>query len=70
LQNFFACGGYARADIVVGGVANGIVAVFNQYGTGKYMFSTPTNVDEVTNAIRKVYPNIGTWLLSFIRNFL
>lgn len=70
IANFLAYGGYARANIAIGGVTNGIVSIFNQHGTGKYIFKTPVDVDKVTIAIRKVYPNIGNSLLNFINDFL
>lgn len=70
IAKYIAIGGYARADIAIGGVVKGIVAVFNQHGTGQYMFNAPVNPDEVISAIKQVHPSIGKSLLEFIRFFL
>lgn len=67
IAKYIAIGGYARADIAIGGVAKGIVAVFNQHGTGQYMFNKPVDPAEVISAIKQVYPNMGKFLLDFIR---
>ncbi|MDT8716862.1 hypothetical protein IAI10_09345 [Clostridium sp. 19966] len=65
-----AIGGYAKADIAIGGVADGIVAIFNQHGTGQYMFKMPANADEVAAAIRKVKPNMAQWIINLIKGLL
>ncbi|SHI96844.1 hypothetical protein SAMN05444401_1935 [Clostridium amylolyticum] len=70
IAKYIAIGGYARADIAIGEVAKGIVAVFNQNGTGQYIFKNPVDPDEVISAIKQVHPSIGKSLLEFIRFFL
>lgn len=70
IAKYIAVGGIARADIAIGGVAKGIVAVFNQQGTGRYMFKTPVSGDEVTAAIKMAFPKIGRGLLNILRIFL
>lgn len=65
-----AVGGYSRGDIAIGGVAHGIVSVFKQNGTGKYLFNYPANPDEVINSIKQVYPKMGDTLLKIIKSFL
>lgn len=70
IAKYFAFGGYASGNIAIGGVTKGIVSVFNQHGTGQYMFKMPVNPDEVIEAIIQVYPNIKGFLLGLIRNFI
>lgn len=70
IAKYIAFGGYASGDIAIGGITKGIVAVFNQHGTGQYMFKNPVNPDEVITAIKQVYPNIEGFLLDLIRNFI
>lgn len=66
----FAVGGFAAADIAVGGVTKGIVGVFNQRGTGTYVFKSPANASEVITAVKQVYPNIGKFALRIIEFFI
>lgn len=70
IAKYISIGGYASADISIGGVCNGIVAVFNQHGTGQYMFKAPANPDEVVVAIKKVKPHMWKWVIELIKNLL
>lgn len=70
IAHYLAVGGFAKASIAIGGVARGIVAVFQQHGTGEYMFKTPVNANEVVAAIKAVFPKMGNGLLNFIKIFL
>ncbi len=67
----FSFGSVSLAILIAfGGVAKGIIAVFNQDGTGQYMFKSPVNPDEVLAAIKQVYPRIERKVLNFIKIFL
>ncbi|MDP4145849.1 MAG: hypothetical protein Q8936_15410 [Bacillota bacterium] len=65
----FAMGGFAAADIAMGGITKGVVSVFRQSGTGTYVFQSPVKIDEVMNAIKHVYPDMGKFALSIIEFF-
>lgn len=70
IAKHIALGGYARADIAIGGVTHGIISIFNQNGTGTYLFKAPTNPDDVISCIKQVYPNINEITLKFIKLFI
>lgn len=67
IAKVIAVGGYAKADIAIGGYADGIVSVFKQNGTGQYMFRLPANKDEVIIVIKKVYPHMAKVFIDALR---
>jgi hypothetical protein len=70
IAQHIAFGGYANANIAVGGVTEGIISIFNQSGTGGYLFRMPVNENEVIEVIKEVYPRIGKGILSIIKGLL
>jgi hypothetical protein len=70
IAQHIAFGGYANANIAVGGVTEGVISIFNQSGTGDYLFRMPVNENEVIEVIKEVYPRIGKGILSIIRGLL
>lgn len=70
LAKHIAIGGYANANIAIGGVTKGIISIFNQNGTGQYLFKVPVSAEIVINCIKEVYPQISKWIINFIRIFL
>lgn len=67
IAKYMAFGGLAIADISVGGVAKGIVAVYEQSGTGKYLFKAPADPNEVIRAVKNIYPNINNIALKILK---
>ena len=59
-----------KADIAIGGVSRGIVAVYNQSGTGKYLFRQPVNFEELSTVIKNIYPKLSNIILKIIKIFL
>lgn len=70
IAKILACGGYAKANIAIGGIAKGVIAVYKQHGSGTYLFKFPANSAEVINAIKRVYPNTGDWMIKLIKSII
>lgn len=69
-SGYFALGGYASAgEIAVGGVANGNIAVYNQSGTGNYLFDMrEMGMEEITFRIKHIMPDVSDFYINLIRN--
>lgn len=64
---YIAAGGYASASIAIGGAAKGIISIYNQNGTGRYLFKSPADLENVLTAVKIVHPKIGNSMLNFIK---
>lgn len=69
IAKYMAVGGLAIGDISIGGVAKGIISVYRQNGTGTYTFKAPADSGLVINAVKKVYPNISSFVVNVIKFF-
>ena len=72
LSNNFAVGGFAKAkEVALGGVANGRIAIFNQSGSGEFLFPTTQYCEEeIIGFIKEIKPNISNFILNTIKIFL
>lgn len=69
IAQHFAMGGYAQANVAIGDVVKGIVSVYKTKGTGDILLKTPVKIQEFTNAVRNLYPNIDKLTFKIINFF-
>ena len=72
LSNNISVGGYASGkELAIGSVAKGRICIFNQSGTGDYLFNLyDYTKEELIRAVQSVKPDISDFMKNIIRNFL
>lgn len=63
----YAIGGSAFGEIAVGGIAKGVVAVYDESGSGEVLLHISKGYAEIRRQILRVAPDYPEWLFSIIR---
>lgn len=66
IAKHFAIGGLAVANVAIGGVAKGIIAVYKQKGSGQFLYPYYTDASEIIAQIKILYPNISSTVSEII----
>jgi hypothetical protein len=67
---YYAIGAMANAQIAVGSVARGVVALYTDSGQGNFTIELPANRDEIQNVIRVAFPQLTEYWLGFVSRIL
>jgi len=66
MSGYYAIGAFAQADIAIGHVAHGVVAVFQESGKGDFLIQLPSNRGEIQMAIQAAYPTLDYFWVNFV----
>ena len=65
MSGFYAIGAFAQANIAIGHVAHGVVAIFQESGKGEFLVQLPAKRGEVQMAIQAAYPTLKYFWVNF-----
>jgi hypothetical protein len=65
MSHYYAIGVFAQANIAIGNVAHGIVAVFQESGKGEFLVQLPAAREEILLAIKTAFPSLSNFWINF-----